>query len=386
MKTKFLLLIFALMVEMPSFAAFRILHGPYLQNVGEHEATIIWVTDTLSTGWVETAPDDGTHFYATARPRVFDLKIGIKNVSRIHAVRLTGLNPGTAYRYRVCSQAILSQNGNEVVYGDIVTDFKYSKGALTFRTNDSAKKSMSFAMVNDIHERNDVLEKMLRQCDLKTTDMFIFNGDMVSSMLNEKQVFDGFMDKATEMFAGSTPMYYCRGNHETRGEFAPYFKNYFNPCQQELFYMFRQGPACFVVLDCGEDKPDSDIEYYGITAYDEYRTQQAEWLKTALQSDLYRNAPFKIIICHMPSTGDWHGMIDISKKFLPLLNAAKPDIYLCGHLHKYFKHAAGQNGVDFPVIVNSNNTLLKAAVDRHRMDIQIFDLEGRQTDRMVISK
>ena len=150
--------------------------------------------------------------------------------------------------------------------------------------------------------------------------------------------------------------------------------------------MFRQGPVCFVVLDCGEDKPDSDIEYYGITDYDGYRTQQAEWLKTALQSDLYKNAPFKVIVCHMPPYGSWHGMVDISKKFLPLLNAAKPDVYLCGHLHRYIRNEAGTEGVDFPLIVNSNNTLLKANVQNNQMDIRIYDLEGKETDRLVIQK
>lgn len=45
----------------------------------------------------------------------------------------------------------------------------------------------------------------------------------------------------------------------------------------------RQGPVCFIFLDTGEDKPDSDIEYSGITDYDRYRTEQAQWLAQAVQ-------------------------------------------------------------------------------------------------------
>lgn len=373
---------------LPAFAqeGIRILHGPYLQNLGEREVTVVWVSDKPSVGWLEMAPDDGSHFYAKERKKIYDTKIGIKKTSTIHSVTLTGLQPGTRYRYRVCVQEILKHEGHKVTYGNMATTDVYRKKPLSFVTNDASKRNVSFAMVNDIHGRNDVLENMINQCDLEKTDLFLFNGDMISSFNNQKELFGGFMDKAVELFAGSTPMYYCRGNHETRGPMAPEFKNYFNQGSDELFYMFRQGPVCFVVLDCGEDKPDSDVEYYGITAYDDYRTQEAEWLKEALQSDLYKNAPFKVVVCHMPPFGAWHGEIDIAEKFIPLLNDANPDVYLCGHLHRYIRNEAGKNGVSFPLIVNSNNTLLKANVQSNKMDIRIYDLSGKETDRLVIEK
>ncbi len=375
-------LAFALQVT----ADIKILHGPYLQNVDRDEATIVWVTDVPSVGWVEIAPDDDSHFYAEEREKIHDTKIGIKNISRLHAVTVSGLQPGTRYRYRVCAQEVVSHEGIKVNYGEIVSTDVYSKAPLSFKTNDYDKPTVSFAMVNDIHGRNDVLESMVGMCDLENTDLFLFNGDMVSISDSEEQMFGGFMDKAVELFADSVPMYYCRGNHETRGAMAPRFKEYFNQGVDELYYMFRQGPVCFVVLDCGEDKPDSDVEYYGITAYDDYRSQQAEWLKVALQSDLYKNAPFKVVVCHMPPFGGWHGERDIARKFIPLLNAASPDIYLCAHLHLYERNEAGKDGVGFPLIVNSNNTLLKAEANSNEMTICIYDLEGKEIDRMVIKK
>lgn len=167
---------------------------------------------------------------------------------------------------------------------------------------------------------------------------------------------------------------------------APEFQQYFNPKEEELFYMFRQGPVCFVVLDCGEDKPDTDVEYYGITAYDEYRTKQAEWLKTVLHSDLYKQAPFKVIVCHMPPFGGWHGELDIAEKFIPLLNEANPDVYLCAHLHRTILKNAGEDGVRFPILVNSNNSLLKADVDNKKMDIRIYDLSGKEVEHLLIEK
>lgn len=364
----------------------RIIHGPYLQNVGANDATIVWITDKPSVGWVEIAPDDESHFYAQERAKIFDTKIGIKRTSTIHAVKIDGLQPGVRYRYRACAQEVLEHRVNQVVYGSIASTDVYGKAPLCFTTLNPQKSAINFAMLNDIHGRNEVLEQMIGQCDLAETDLFLFNGDMVSWTNDQEQLFGGFMDKAVELFAGSVPMYYCRGNHETRGPMAPYFQDYFNPKEDELYYMFRQGPVCFVVLDCGEDKPDSDVEYYGITAYDEYRTQQARWLESALKSDLYQQAPFKVIVCHMPPFGGWHGELDIAQKFIPLLNENKPDVYLCGHIHRYSRHGAGDNGVNFPLIVNSNNTLLKARVDTGRMDIRVYDLDGKEIDRLLIEK
>ena len=40
-------------------AQIKILYGPYLQNVKENEATIVWVADKPSIGWGELAPNDG---------------------------------------------------------------------------------------------------------------------------------------------------------------------------------------------------------------------------------------------------------------------------------------------------------------------------------------
>lgn len=383
--------LFVLISLVCSFSMFgeegiKILHGPYLQNLGEREVTVVWISDKPSVGWLEMAPDDGSHFYAEERTRIFDAKIGIKSISTIHIVRLTGLQPGTRYRYRVCVQEVLSHEGYKVFYGDIASTDVYGKKPLSFITNDVSKKNISFVMVNDIHGRSEVLEEMVDQCDLGKTDLFLFNGDMVSFFIDEEQLFKGFMDKAVELFASSIPAYYCRGNHETRGSMASDFQKYFNPKMNELYYMFRHGPVCFVILDCGEDKPDSDIEYYGITAYDDYRTKQMEWLRQALQSELYKNAPFKVIVCHMPPFGGWHGELDIARKFIPLLNEADPDVYLCGHLHQYIRSESGKNGVNFPLIVNSNNTLLKADVDMNEMDIRVYDLSGKEIDHLLITQ
>ena len=382
-----LLFILSVLITFSAYAQddIKITHAPYLQNLGENEVTIVWTANKPSIGWVELAPDDGTHYYQTERPKFFNAKNGIKLTSTVHSVHLTGLKPGTRYRYRVYSQEVLSHVGWRVIYGNVAATSVYGKQPLTFLTSDHSRQSVNFAMVNDIHGKNDLLEKLISHCDLKKTDMFLFNGDMVSIFNNEKEIFEGFMDKATELFASEIPMYYTRGNHETRGSFAIAFQDYFSPKQEHIYYMFRQGPVCFVILDSGEDKPDSDLEYAGITVYDQYRTEQAEWLKKVLESKEYKEAPFKVVVCHMPPFGGWHGEQEVAEKFIPLLNNAGVDIMLCGHLHRYMRNEP-KDGVRFPVIVNSNNTVLKAEAGAKELNIRILDMEGKEVDKLTITK
>ena len=67
-----------------------ITHGPYLQNVGSNEATIVWITDKPSIGWVELASDGNGSFYAKEHPRYFDTSNGIKNTCRKNQGTYTG--------------------------------------------------------------------------------------------------------------------------------------------------------------------------------------------------------------------------------------------------------------------------------------------------------
>lgn len=366
-------------------AQIKILHAPYLQNMGETEVTIVWVVDKPSVGWVELAPDDGTHFYHTERPKFFNAKNGIKTESKVHSVRLKGLKPGTRYRYRVYAQEVLSHVSNRVTYGDVTATAVYQTEPLSFVTNDIRKKNTSFVVVNDIHNKPDMMEQLLSHADWGTTDLVIFNGDMVSFFNSEEEVFSGFMDRATQLFASEVPMYYTRGNHETRGILASAFQTYFSPREDHIYYSFRQGDVCFVILDCGEDKPDSDMEYAGITVYDEYRTEQAEWLKEVLKSKAYQEAPFKVIVCHMPPATGWHGEQEVMNKFVPLINEAGADIMLSGHWHRYDPQKPNDQ-VHFPVLVNANNSMLKARVESNKLIIQVIAVDGKEVDKIIIEK
>lgn len=72
-------------------------------------------------------------------------------------------------------------------------------------------------------------------------------------------------------------MLYVRGNHETRGAYAKDLPVALGI--EQFYYTADIGPYSFVVLDSGEDKADSHIEYGGMNDYNTYRSDMIEWLK-----------------------------------------------------------------------------------------------------------
>ena len=364
----------------------QIQNGPYLQNHKETETTIVWQTNKASIGWVEVAIDDGSHFYYKERPQYYNSTNGLKNVTQTHQVNIKGLQPGTKYRYRVYSEEVLKHNGMNVSYGNTIATTVYNKKPLTFVTNDREKKETSFLMISDIHEKSDELTSLLKAGNYQEKELIIYNGDMVNHLTNEDVLYNGFMKTTVELFAKEKPMYYARGNHETRGALAPAFQDYFSCGEEHLYYMFRQGPVCFIVLDSGEDKADTDIEYGGIADFDSYRSEQANWLNKVLQTKEYKDAAYKVVICHMPPTpqeGLWHGQKEISDKFVPLLNKVKVDIMLSSHLHEYLREEASEH-IQFPVIINSNNTVVTAITEKNTLKFEVLDMKGKLIDKLNI--
>ena len=359
--------------------AMKFVHKPYLQNITDTEATFVWETDKESVGWVEIAPDDGSHYYTLQRPQYYDTRIGIKQTACLHSVKVEGLKPGVTYRYRVYSREVLAHEGFRVRYGDALAVDVFNKAAPTFTTLDKTKAETSFAILNDIHQHSEMIEPLLKLADYGNKDVIMFNGDMVSIENCADDFFKGFMDEAIRLFANKKSPYYIRGNHETRGEFAVHFQEYFNPRQSRLYYTLRQGPVFFIFLDTGEDKPDNDIEYSGIVDYDNYRTEQAEWLKTVKDDPDFQSACFRVVVAHMPTRkilNDWHGPQDCLKKFTPVLNGMDIDVMLCGHLHKD-EYWEPNETVNYPVMVNSNNGVVSAATKGNELNVKVIRKEGK---------
>lgn len=355
-----------------------ITHGPYLQKVGEEGVTVIWTTDKDAVSWVELAPAGNDSFYSQERPRYYDTVYGNKVVGRLHRVTITGLTPGTEYRYRIFSKEVSGYEGHRILYGNIAVSDVYSRRPYAFRTSDSRKEKVSFRVVNDIHGNNDHLRALLSDVERENTDLVIFNGDMVSTVNEEEGIFRGFMDTAVALFASEVPMYYVRGNHETRGRASSSVYDYFPTPTGAFYYAFRKGPVFFLVLDSGEDKPDSDIEYSELACFDDYRSEESKWLETMVMTPEFRSAKYRIVLMHMPPVGSsWHGTREVARKFVPLLNDAGIDLMICGHTHEYgFVGKGSESGINFPVLINDDKTCLQVEVS-DKITVKTKDLTGK---------
>ncbi len=390
-------LIFALL---PLFAALsahaeeikapKIVAGPYIQACSDSEFTVVWQTDSDALCWVEIAPDDGTHFYNTARKQYFQTIHGRRPIGRWHKVTVDGLEPNTLYRYRVLHKGITTNQGNKRVrYTESKGSDVYRRQPYTIRTLGGGEDVTRFAIGNDFHDKPELIEQLFSK-DIITPqryDFVLYNGDMVSSFESENRLVSSVITPSVAQFATQIPLFFSRGNHETRGAAATTYTDYFPTTTAEPYYTFSDGPALFIVLDGGEDKPDSDIEYHDLVRYDNYREREAKWLKSVVESEQFKAAAVKIVIIHIPpKSSGWHGEAEIARLFVPILNQAGIDAMFCGHIHKYrFSEANDPTyGCNFPIVCLPNRVRADIEVSKERVSYSITNVNGEITNNEIL--
>lgn len=366
----------------------RIECGPWLQAVGETEFTVVWTTTVKSAVWVEIAPDDGSHFYAKERPKFYQSEYGRRPVSTLHQVKVSGLKKGTSYRYRIFQQALLSDEGNKrVILGETYGSDILKHQPYKVTTLDEAKKDCKFSMVNDIHGNDSIFRDLMKNMSKSNNDFIVFNGDMLTQIESRKQIIDGYLKSAGELFSGNIPLYAIRGNHENRGSASYDFMKFFPTSTNLPYFTVKQGPAFIIFLDSGEDKPDSDIRYYGLSLTDQMREEEAAWLKNVVESEEFKQSPIKIVVIHMPPMPQgWYGVREVDRLFTPILNNAGIDLMLCGHLHKLQYIEQGKQGNNFPILINSNKHRVDLTATEKGINIDIIDKDGKKTESRQISK
>ena len=311
------------------------------------------------------------------RRKFYQSPLGKKAAGTLHAIKIDGLKPDTLYNYRAFSKKVMFEQGEATYYGFTASTKVYRKEPLKFRTLGSAKKKIRFSVLNDTHERVKYIKNMLSVVPEKT-DFLLLNGDMVSNIVSRDKFLSSFVDDFAAFCANGTPMFYARGNHETRGNLAMDILEYFPTDTNKTYYPFKVGPAMFVVLDSGEDKPDSDIEYFDRADFDNFRERQAEWFKNVVASKEFREAPVKILISHIPPAwGDWHGSKHFQKHFAETINGAGFSLILSGHLHKY-EFYAPSNLINVPNIVNSNKEMLNVKVGERKIEVAFVNEKGEK--------
>ena len=372
---KYMLIIAALLGSMVMTAqnmeSVKITHGPWLCDMTENAVTVVWKTDVPATGWVEFTENHGQHFYSEEHERVYDARFGRRLTHEtIHSVRLTGLKPGTNYMYRIFSQALTGWGtSDDARLGEIASSVVYKKEPYGFRTFSNDTDELKFFILNDVHGRSDDIRRLCADVDFSQYDFVLLNGDMLTTTENEEQIFNGWLDACVDMFAKNVPIVYVRGNHENRGQYADNMYKYFPSHNGQFYCTFDAAGISFLALDCGEDKPDSDIEYHGILESDKYREQEAAWLENEIGNLRYDK---RIAILHIPAGNTtWHGDIHLHNLITPLLNEAGVSLMFSGHTHQYAVRKAGELA-DFPVLINGNRTYASVTVKGKKIHVEVI--------------
>lgn len=358
----------------------KINHGPYICDMDSTSCTIVWTTDKPGMAWVEIAEMSDDHFYAQERQKYFATLNGRKLVNdTVHQVRIEGLKPNTQYRYRIFTKEKTNWTFSDyVTYGDVASSAVYGHEPYKFKTFPANPCDAHFVVLNDIHDRGAFMVDLCKNIDFLKIDFVVLNGDMTSMIENQEGLLNGFVDSLVSICASEVPIFMLRGNHETRGKFADNLQRYF-PTPSGKFYQLRNFFGVdFLFVDSGEDKPDSDIEYSDIADYDNYRVEQAMWIKNLRETKQIGNNKL-VVFCHMPIESDgWHGPLHLQKTIVPELNKLNVSLMISGHLHNYV-FIEPNDIINFPNLANDNNSYLDCTIKGGKLNVDVVSPDKAKT-------
>jgi len=356
--------------------------GPYLQAPRPDSITVRWITTVPSYSWVEygETPDQ-------LNKKAHRVNAGLVEANTtIQAITLRNLQPGKQYAYRICSKALTGFDPYKITYGDTFTSDVY-----TFTTPSIDADRVRFVVLNDIHDRPDSFAHLLQLPESPENDFVFLNGDMFDYQTDEDQLVNHLLKPVTSLFATRVPFILSRGNHETRGKFARQLVNYFDGHDQPFYYSFRQGPVYGIVLDSGEDKADDTPVYAGIVDFDQYRLEQAEWLKQEVRKKEFRQAKYRVVFSHIPLfySGDWHGPMHCRTVWGPILNDANIDLLISGHTHKHGIHPAVKGKHSYPIVIGGGpqagrRTIISVQADQTALTVTMLNDTGVAIGNLTI--
>ncbi len=352
--------------------------GPWVQEVSAQTTTLMFETTAPLAVTVTLRLAVGGNILAEVTDRPV----------RIHAVKATGLTPGTTYHYTLTAPD---------------ADKPLAAGELTTWPEDLS--TVRFFAYGDTRTRPDEHRRIAEAMAAGAADhLFVLHsGDLVADGRVYSQWQDQFFGPAQALFA-RLPVYAVPGNHERGSEL---FRAYLAQPAPEWYFSLRVGPVHLTCIDNYRDLAEGEA----------WRTtDQGRWLVADLEKA--QSAPWRIAMFHTPlySLGP-HGKLDDAgrpkesamrfarEKLEPLLRANGYQLTINGHDHVYERSekdgltmiTAGGGGAPnyaqgppaqnpYSKIFLSTTHYCDFTADEHTLECRVYDGAGQQIDRFILRR
>ena len=353
---------------------------PVVSGPGSDGVTVLQPIQRTATGHLEYAVDGGQW------QRVESLHAGMRPMSdHVLKFRLPELPQGKSIRYRIVAHTIGWVKVRQFFHGEMRAGKQQTSEERAFRSLNNEANETRFVVWNDTHENDETLRTLQKQTSTFRPDFLLWNGDQSNDVHFERDMSEQFLTPQGMAIADQWPLAYVRGNHECRGPAAWSLPQFTGAPNDEYYYGFRSGPVAALVMDTGEDKPDSSRYYGGTAAYAQFQEAQAKWLKRVVTSDWFVSAPHKILFCHIPlwfrhPRYSFSGHQLCRKLWAPTLVDAGVSLVISGHTHT---HRWLPKSGDQPIaqLVGggpdpASATIIEANADRTSIQLSMRQLDG----------
>lgn len=327
---------------------------PYLQDPKPREMTVMFQTKAPAHCWVEYGTDKNSLTRKRALLDGQEVCFDIEN-----RIKLEGLQPGQRYYYRVCVVDLLMKHAYEFHTGDTLRSPIYS-----FCTPQEKEQDFTCVVFNDLHEHQatyDFLRDTLQREGI-WPDFVIFNGDCLPEPYDREHAIRMIHNLADPINAAETPVFFIRGNHEIRNFYSAGMHSLIGYPNDKTYGGISWGDTRFLILDCGEDKPDDHKEYAGFNDFTQLRAEETDYIRQELKSKAFRSAKHRILISHIPVFGNDDKYQPCAEAWAPLLKSQPFNVALFAHTHRFKYVPKGLEGATYPVVNGGGPQIDRATV------------------------